>query len=63
MELTDFYIADIKKKLKVLKQTDVYVTLVSKKATYVKAPLKMTNVLLKNVNFQYAVKLWNYLSE
>lgn len=56
-------IADIKKKLKVLKQTDVYVTLVSKKATYVKAPLKMTNVLLKNVNFQYAVKLWNYLSE
>ena len=61
--MTDFYIADIKKKLKVLKQTDVYVTLVSKKATYVKAPLKMTNVLLKNVNFQYAVKLWNYLSE
>ena len=56
-------ITDIKKKLKVLKQTDVYVTLVSKKATYVKAPLKMTNVLLKNVNFQYAVKLWNYLSE
>lgn len=56
-------IADIKKKLKVLKQTDVYVTLVSKKATYVKSPLKMTNVLLKNVNFQYAVKLWNYLSE
>lgn len=56
-------IADIKKKLKLLKQTDVYVTLVSKKATYVKAPLKMTNVLLKNVNFQYAVKLWNYLSE
>lgn len=56
-------IADIKKKLKVLKQTDVYITLVSKKATYVKAPLKMTNVLLKNVNFQYAVKLWNYLSE
>ena len=23
----------------------------------------MTNVLLKNVNFQYAVKLWNYLSD
>lgn len=56
-------IADIKKKLKVLKQTNVYVTLVAKKATYVKSPLKMTNVLLKNVNFQYAVKLWNYLSE
>ena len=23
----------------------------------------MTNVLLKNVHFQYAVKLWNYLNE
>ena len=23
----------------------------------------MTNVLLKNVHFQYAVKLWNYLSD
>ena len=56
-------IAEIKKSLKMLKQTDVYQTLVAKKATYVKSPLKMTNVLLKNVNFQYAVKLWNYLSE
>ena len=56
-------IAEIQKSLKMLKQTDVYQTLVAKKATYVKSPLKMTNVLLKNVNFQYAVKLWNYLSE
>ena len=23
----------------------------------------MTNVLLKNVHFQYALKLWNYLSD
>ena len=56
-------IANIQKSLKMLKQTEVYQTLVAKKATYVKAPLKMTNVLLKNVNFQYAVKLWNYLSD
>ena len=56
-------IASIERSLKMLKQTEVYQTLVAKKATYVKAPLKMTNVLLKNVNFQYAVKLWNYLSE
>ena len=56
-------IANIKQSLKMLKQTEVYQILVAKKATYVKAPLKMTNVLLKNVNFQYAVKLWNYLSE
>ena len=62
-EKTAERIASIEKSLKMLKQTEVYQTLVAKKATYVKAPLKMTNVLLKNVNFQYAVKLWNYLSE
>lgn len=62
-EKTSERIAGIERSIKMLKQTEVYQVLVAKKATYVKAPLKMTNVLLKNVNFQYAVKLWNYLSE
>lgn len=62
-EKTSERIAGIEQSIKMLKQTEVYQTLVAKKATYVKAPLKMTNVLLKNVNFQYAVKLWNYLNE
>ena len=31
--------------------------------TLVTSPIKKTNVILKNVNFQYAVKLWNYLQE
>ncbi len=56
-------IQDIKKKIKDLKTTNVYQLLQSKRITLVKSPLKMTNVLLKNVYFQYAVKLWNYLSE
>ena len=56
-------IKNIKKSLKMLKSTELYQILASKRITPVKAPLKMTNVLLKNVNFQYAVKLWNYLSE
>ena len=56
-------IENIKKSLKMLKATEIYQLLDSKRVTPVKAPLKMTNVLLKNVNFQYAVKLWNYLSE
>lgn len=56
-------IQDIKKKIKDLKTTNVYQLLQSKRITLVKSPLKMTNVLLKNVHFQYAVKLWNYLSE
>lgn len=46
-----------------LYQTEIFKILSSKKVTLVKPPLKMTNVLLKNVNFQYAVKLWNYLNE
>ena len=46
-----------------LKATNIYQLLEEKRATEVKAPLKMTNVLLKNTNFQYAVKLWNYLSD
>lgn len=56
-------IQNIKKSIKMLKATEIYQILDSKRITLVKAPLKMTNVLLKNVNFQYAVKLWNYLSE
>lgn len=56
-------IKELKKELKMLKNTELYQILASKRVIPVKAPLKMTNVLLKNVNFQYAVKLWNYLSE
>ena len=56
-------IKELRKSLKMLKATELYQILASKRVILVKAPLKMTNVLLKNVNFQYAVKLWNYLSE
>lgn len=53
----------LKKSIKMLKANELYQILASKRVIPVKSPLKMTNVLLKNVNFQYAVKLWNYLSE
>ena len=56
-------IKELRKSLKMLKNTELYQILSTKRVIPVKAPLKMTNVLLKNVNFQYAVKLWNYLSE
>jgi len=56
-------IKELRKSIKMLKSTELYQILASKRVIPVKAPLKMTNVLLKNVNFQYAVKLWNYLSE
>lgn len=56
-------IEKLKKELKTVKSTQLYQKLDAKKVPIVKPPLKMTNVLLKNVNFQYAVKLWNYLSD
>lgn len=49
--------------LEQLHSTEIFKLLSAKRATLVKPPLKMTNVLLKNVNFQYAVKLWNYLND
>lgn len=49
--------------LEQLHQTEIFKLLSARRATLVKPPLKMTNVLLKNVNFQYAVKLWNYLND
>lgn len=61
--LTAERIKQIRASLKMLKATELYQILASKRVIPVKAPLKMTNVLLKNVNFQYAVKLWNYLSD
>lgn len=63
IDATSERVKAIKQSLKMLKATELYQILASKRIVPVKAPLKMTNVLLKNVNFQYAVKLWNYLSD
>ena len=53
----------IEEGIKQLNETEIFKLLSARRVTLVKPPLKMTNVLLKNVNFQYAVKLWNYLNE
>lgn len=44
-----------------LTSSSVYQTIDKKHITLVTSPIKKTNVILKNVNFQYAVKLWNYM--
>ena len=41
--------------------TDVYKTLKKLHVARVIPPIKKTNVILKNTNFQYAMKLWDYL--
>ena len=44
-----------------LQNTDVYKTLRKLHVARVIPPIKKTNVILKNTNFQYAMKLWDYL--
>ena len=44
-----------------LKSTSVYKNIDKLHITLVTSPIKKTNVILKNVNFQYALSLWNYL--
>ncbi len=46
-----------------LTSCEVYKNLNKLHVALVTSPIKKTNVILKNVNFQYAVKLWNYLQE
>ena len=46
-----------------LTSTEVYKNLSRLHVALVTSPIKKTNVILKNVNFQYAMKLWNYMQE
>ncbi len=58
-------LAQIDMYLRQFKGTELYKTIDKKKdkGAKISPPLKMTNPLLKNVHYQYAVKLWNYLYE
>ena len=44
-----------------LTNSDVFKSIAKTHCSLVTSPIKKTNVILKNVNFQYAVVLWNYL--
>lgn len=57
---------DIKKleqNINILTNSDVYKIIDKKHISLVREPIKKTNVVLKNVNFQYAMKLWDYLRD
>lgn len=56
-------IQKLEQKIADLTYSEVYKILDKKHMTLVTSPIKKTNVILKNVNFQYAVKLWNYMQE
>ena len=53
----------VEMRIRDLKSSEVYKMINKLHITLVTSPIKKTNVILKNVNFQYAVKLWNYLQE
>ena len=56
IERLEFQISD-------LTCSTVYQNIDKMHISLVTSPIKKTNVILKNVNFQYAVKLWNYMQE
>ena len=56
-------IKSVEEKMTDLSSSDVYKTIDKLHVSLVRPPIKKTNVVLKNVHFQYAMKLWNYLQE
>ena len=56
-------IKKIESTVKDLQFTEVYRQLDKEGVAFVTPPIKKTNVILKNVNFQYAMELWNYVHE
>ena len=54
---------ELEQRIRDLTSSDVYKVIDKKHISLVREPIKKTNVVLKNVNFQYAMKLWNYLRD
>lgn len=54
-------IEHIEQEIRNLSGSDVYKTLSKLHVAAVISPIKKTNLILKNVNFQYALALWDYL--
>lgn len=56
-------ITKLENKVTDLTSSEVYKIISKLHITLVTSPIKKTNVILKNTNFQYALKLWNYMQE
>ena len=56
-------IEEIKRKIDVVSNAEPYKVIDKLHITLVREPIRKTNVVLKNVNFQYAMKLWDYLRD
>ena len=56
-------IKKIENNIKDMKFTEVFRALEKEGVSFVTPPIKKTNVILKNVNFQYAMNLWDYVHQ
>lgn len=54
-------IEKLKVNISALTNSEVYKTIDKLHITLITPPIKKTNVIIKNVNFQYAMKLWEFL--
>lgn len=54
-------IEKVEQGIKDLCASDVYKSIAKLHVAPVTSPIKKTNLILKNVNFQYALDLWNYI--
>lgn len=54
-------IMKVEEQLRDLCSSEVYRSIAKLHVAWVTSPIKKTNLILKNVNFQYALSLWNYL--
>lgn len=54
-------IEDLEMHIRELCNYDVYKNIDKLHISLVRSPIKKTNVIIKNVNFQYAMKLWTFL--
>lgn len=56
-------ISNLEERIVDLSSTEVYKEIDKKHITLVHPPIRKTNLILKNVNFQYAMNLWDFLQE
>ena len=56
-------IAKLEDQIKDITYLETYKILEKKRIALVRSPIRKTNLILKNTNFQYAVALWNYMQE
>lgn len=54
-------ITKLEERIRDLCSSDVYKKLTKLHVAMVTSPIKKTNLILKNTNFQYALDLWNYM--